>query len=393
MFVKATREKIALKLAITGPSGSGKSMSALRLAAGLGRKIAVIDTENGSASLYADTVEFDVAVLSAPYTVKKYVAAIEEATAAGYDVIVIDSLSHEWAGEGGLLDQKTAKEAAGKNGFTAWGELGQQHELLKSAILQAKMHIVVTMRSKQDYVLEQGTNGKTTPRKVGMAPIQREGMEYEFTTVWDCDASHRATTSKDRTGLFTDEIEQITEAHGTRLIEWLKTAATPAAPVSVKATADEMKAALKAHALSDYEYAGNVGKLAVALLGYTPDKWTADVYTDALNAPAPAWFAAVESLKPPAPPDPAPVQHSAVVRAADVYLAPEAETPYSSPEQFPNTKSLRALLKPDSDEEEEPPYDPPAAPLRMETVTPPQPRALIMPDGTPSVAKTPGAFA
>ena len=368
MFVKATREKIDLKLAVTGPSGSGKTMSALRLASGLGKKIAVIDTENNSASLYADVVEFDVAVLAAPYTVKKYVEAIRTAEAAGYEVVVVDSLSHEWAGEGGLLDQKTAKESAGKNGFVAWGELGQQHELLKSSILQAKLHIIVTMRSKQDYVLEAGANGKTTPKKVGMAPIQREGMEYEFTTVWDCDASHRATTSKDRTGLFTDEIEQITEAHGTRLLEWLNTAATPAAPVAVKATADEMKAALKAHAQAEYAYTGNVGKLAVALLGYTPQKWTAEVFTDALNAPAPAWYAAIESLAPPAEPtpDPAPVQHNAVVHAADVYAAPEP------------------------DEEETPEL---AAPLRIETVTPPTPRALIMPDGTPAAAKTPSAFA
>ena len=328
MFAKATREKIALKLAVTGPSGSGKTMSALRLASGLGKRIAVIDTENGSASLYADKVEFDVAVLSAPFTVKKYVEAINAAQAAKYDVIVIDSLSHEWAGEGGLLDQKTAKEAAGKNGFTAWGELGQQHEVLKNAILQAKLHIVVTMRSKQDYILVAGANGKSTPQKVGMAPIQREGMEYEFTTVWDIDASHRATTSKDRTGLFTDEVAQVTEEHGTRLIEWLSTA-KPAVPAS----ADEMKAALKAYAATEYEYTGNLGKLAVALLGYTPGKWTAEVYTDCLHAPAPAWYAAVEALKPAADPvpDPAPVSFSAVVNAANVFVSAAEEDDADGP--------------------------------------------------------------
>jgi KaiC/GvpD/RAD55 family RecA-like ATPase len=340
MFSKATREKIALKLAVTGPSGSGKTMSALRLASGLGKKIAVIDTENGSASLYADSVEFDVAVLEAPYTVKKYVEAIKAAQAAGYEVVVIDSLSHEWAGEGGLLDQKTAKEMAGQNGFTAWGQLGQQHEILKTAILKSPLHIVCTMRSKQDYDMKKDANNKVVVTKLGMAPIQREGMEYEFTTVWDVDMAHRATTTKDRTGLFTDEIAQITEEHGTRLLDWLKTAKTPAPSVAADEPAITKAAAASALkvTVSVAGYTGPFKDICSALIPSVPlAEWTAETFMQAAEVGEEKMQAAIASLKPketpaaPAEPiTPRPIRYesdnSAIVAgaadAASLYVAP-----------------------------------------------------------------------
>jgi KaiC/GvpD/RAD55 family RecA-like ATPase len=337
MFAKATREKIALKLAVTGPSGSGKTMSALRLASGLGKKIAVIDTENGSASLYADSVEFDVAVLEAPYTVKKYVEAIKAAQAAGYEVVVIDSLSHEWAGEGGLLDQKTAKEMAGQNGFTAWGQLGQQHEILKTAILKSPLHIVCTMRSKQDYDMKKDANNKVVVTKLGMAPIQREGMEYEFTTVWDVDMAHRATTTKDRTGLFTDEIAQITEEHGTRLLDWLKTAKTPVETAPVP-TAKQMASANLKAVVAAAGYTGPFKAICAALLPLCPlEQWTAGTFLNAANVTEEEMQSAIASLKPKETPaasaeqiTPRPIRYesdtSAVVagagNASSLYVAP-----------------------------------------------------------------------
>ncbi len=229
-FVKAQRQRVSLKMAVTGPSGSGKTFGALRLAFGLvgpkGR-VALIDTENGSGSLYANLGDYDVLEIAAPFTVQKYTAAIQEAVAGGYEALIIDSLSHAWAGDGGLLDQKSAKDSRGGNGFSNWADISKVYEQFKSAILQSPIHIIGTMRSKQDYVIESDSRGKQTPRKVGMAPIQREGMEYEFTTVFDVDMTHTAATSKDRTGLFTDEISQLTEDHGRRLSAWLAGGAAP----------------------------------------------------------------------------------------------------------------------------------------------------------------------
>jgi hypothetical protein len=229
-FQRAIRSKVYLKLAITGPSGSGKTYSALRLAFGLAGKdgrVAIVDSENGSGSLYAHVGHYDQQQIAAPFTVQKYIAAIQEATAAGYNALIIDSLSHAWAGDGGLLDQKSAKDSRGGNSFSNWADVSKVYEQFKSVLLQSPIHIIGTMRSKQDYVIEQDSRGKSTPRKVGLAPIQREGMEYEFTTVFDVDMTHIAATSKDRTGLFTDEISQITESHGKRLAEWLAGGAAP----------------------------------------------------------------------------------------------------------------------------------------------------------------------
>jgi len=212
-------------MAITGPSGSGKTLSALKLAAGLGKKIAVIDTENGSASLYSDHAGFDVLELAPPFTTERYIEAIEAAEKSGYDVLVIDSITHAWAGEGGLLEQKEQLDARGKgNSYTNWGLITKKHEAFKSAMLHSPLHIIATMRSKQDYMLVD-KNGKQVPQKVGMAPIQRDGMEYEFTLVFDVAMNHEAEASKDRTGLFAGSIHKISEETGRRIAQWLSSAA------------------------------------------------------------------------------------------------------------------------------------------------------------------------
>ena len=227
MFKKAERSKIYMKIAITGPTGSGKTFSALRLAKGIGGKIAVIDSENGSAALYSDIGDFDHMELRPPFTAQKYIEAIRAAESEGYNVVIVDSLTHAWAGDGGLLDQKQAKDQRGGNSFTNWAEITRFHEQLKSAMLQSKIHVIVTMRSKMEYSQEKDGNGKTTIRKVGLAPIQREEMPYEFTVVFDIDSTHSAETSKDRTGIFTDEVGQITEKHGKRILEWLASGKDP----------------------------------------------------------------------------------------------------------------------------------------------------------------------
>jgi hypothetical protein len=224
-FKKATRKQIKLKLAVTGAAGSGKTYSALRLAAGLGSKIAMIDTENGSASLYSDKFSFDTLDMSPPFTHEKFIAAIHDAEAAGYDVLVIDSASHFWEG---ILEYKSKLDARGGNSYTNWNDAGNKFKGILDSVLQSKMHVICCMRSKMDYVQEKDDRGKTTIKKVGLAPIMRDGIQYEFTTVWDVDQNHQAQSSKDRTGLFGDGIEQITENHGKRLLEWLASGAAPA---------------------------------------------------------------------------------------------------------------------------------------------------------------------
>lgn len=211
MFKKASRKRVKLKSAISGPPGSGKTTSALRMARGLvgpNGKIALIDTENGSASLYSDRFDFDVCEISPPFDHHKFIEAIMQAVDDGYSVIIIDSASHFWEG---ILDYKDKLDRRGGNGYTNWNEAGRQFKGILNAVLQSDAHVICCLRSKIDYVIEPDSKGKSVPRKVGLAPIMRDGVEYEFTTVFDVDLAHNAATSKDRTGLFTDRIFQITE--------------------------------------------------------------------------------------------------------------------------------------------------------------------------------------
>lgn len=221
MFKKAEKRQGVLRVAFTGPSGSGKTYSALMLASGIGKKIAVIDTENHSASDYAGQFGFDTVSIEKPYEVGKFIRAFEAAVAAGYDVVIMDSISHAWVGEGGLLSMKETLDARGGNAFTNWAPVTKLHEQFKSMILQSPVHLIATMRSKQDYVVEQDGKGKSVPKKVGLAPIQREGMEYEFTLVFDLAMNHTAAVSKDRTGLFDSQIPfMVTKVTGEELVMW-----------------------------------------------------------------------------------------------------------------------------------------------------------------------------
>jgi hypothetical protein len=216
----ATRKKAKIKMALQGPSGSGKTMGALLIAYGLcgnWNKIAVIDTENYSASLYAHLGTFKVLNIGAPFSPEKYMEAIRVCEQAGIEVIVIDSISHEWEGSGGILDIHSNMTG---NSFTAWGKLTPRHNAFVQAILQSPAHIIGTIRSKQEYVLSE-RNGKQVPEKVGMKGVTRDGMDYEFTLVLDLDIKHNAIASKDRTGLFMDKPHFTLKADvGEQILQW-----------------------------------------------------------------------------------------------------------------------------------------------------------------------------
>lgn len=223
LFNRAERKKAFLKIAITGVSGSGKTYSALQLAQGLGGKIAMIDTENGSGELYSSLCDYDVAPMSAPFSPEKYIEYIHEAEQAGYSVLIIDSLSHAWAGEGGLLEFVDKKAAASRSGnsFAAWKDATPKQNRLIDAILQSKMDIIVCMRSKQAYEIIENDRGKKMPTKMGLAPIQRDGLEYEFTIMFDIGIErHVATATKDRTGMFKDWCDVISPQVGEMIRTW-----------------------------------------------------------------------------------------------------------------------------------------------------------------------------
>lgn len=216
---KAERKQAKMRLGISGPSGSGKTYSALLLASGMTSwdKIALIDTENGSGELYADLGGYNVITLTAPFTPSRYIEAIKACENAGMEVIIIDSASQEWEGDGGCLDIHS--KMAG-NSFTNWAKITPMHNSFIQAILQSKCHIITTTRRKQDYDMTQN-NGKTTVTKVGLKEIQRDGFEYELTLSFDIDIAHFATAGKDRTGMFMDKPAfRITKETGKAILEW-----------------------------------------------------------------------------------------------------------------------------------------------------------------------------
>jgi len=228
-FTKAMRKKAKLRLALSGPSGSGKTWSALLLAKGLGGKIAVIDTERGSASLYEQLADFDALNLEAPYSPERYIEAIHAAEKSGYNVLVIDSITHEWSGVGGCLElvDEIARARYKGNSWSAWNDITPRHRALLDTILHSPLHIIVTLRSKTE-TAQTEENGRKKISKLGMKAEQRDGFEYEMTLVLDIvHDGHYATATKDRTGLFVDhDPAPITEETGQRLLEWLETGAS-----------------------------------------------------------------------------------------------------------------------------------------------------------------------
>lgn len=226
-FQKAERHKAKLRLGLTGPSGSGKTWGALVIAKGLGGKIAVIDTERGSASLYSHLVDFDVLELAPPFTPERFTEAVK--AAEGYDILIIDSITPEWNGVGGCLElvDKIAAAKFRGNSWSAWNEVTPRHRTFLDTILRSPMHVIATMRSKTE-TAQTEENGRKKVVKLGMKSEQRDGVEYEFTTVLDIvHEGHFALASKDRTGLFRGDPKMITEETGKALLGWLESGAEP----------------------------------------------------------------------------------------------------------------------------------------------------------------------
>lgn len=198
MFTKATKKAAKARIAISAPSGGGKTFTALTIASGLGGKIAVIDTERGSASKYADRFSFDVCEPE-EFSPASYVQAIKAAEAAGYDVLVIDSLTHAWSGKGGALEQVDNAAARSQgNKFAAWRHVTPMHNALVDAMVSSKCHVIATMRSKTEWVIDEDDRGRKVPRKIGMAPVQRDGMEYEFDIFGEMDQENTLIITKSR---------------------------------------------------------------------------------------------------------------------------------------------------------------------------------------------------
>lgn len=227
-FTKATRKKARLRLALTGPSGSGKTYSALLLAKGLGGRIAVIDTEHDSASLYAgraEMPEFEALNLAPPFTPERFIEAVQAAEAGGFDVLILDSITHEWNGAGGCLElvDEIARARFKGNSWSAWNEVTPRHRDFLDALLRSPLHVIATMRSKTE-TAQTEENGRKKVVKLGMKSEQRDGFEYEMTVVLDLvHDGHFATATKDRTGLFTHtDPKAITEETGKALLQWLE---------------------------------------------------------------------------------------------------------------------------------------------------------------------------
>ena len=215
---KSERKRAKTKMALQGSAGSGKTYSSLLLAKGLINgdfsKIAIVDSENGSADLYAHLGQYNVLPLSPPFTPEKYIQAIDVCLKAGMKVIILDSISQVWDE---LLDFHSKLPG---NSFTNWNKVTPRQKAFVDKILQADAHIIATMRTKQDYVLNQ-KDGKYIPEKVGLKAVQRDGVDYEFTLVFDIDSKHFAVASKDRTNLFSGKPEfTINAATGKKILEW-----------------------------------------------------------------------------------------------------------------------------------------------------------------------------
>jgi hypothetical protein len=215
---KSERRQAKIKMALQGSAGSGKTMSSLLLAKGLTNnnlsKVAIIDSENGSADLYAHIGDYNVIRITPPFTPEKYIEAIDICLDAKMEVIILDSISQVWDE---LIDFHSKLPG---NSFTNWNKVTPRQKAFINKILQADAHIIATMRTKQDYVLNQ-KNGKYIPEKVGLKAVQRDGVDYEFTLVFEIDIKHFAIASKDRTGLFNNSPDfKISEATGRLILDW-----------------------------------------------------------------------------------------------------------------------------------------------------------------------------
>jgi hypothetical protein len=220
---KARRSATKLRLLLTGPSGSGKTWGALQIAKGLGGRCVVIDTEEGSSDLYDHLHDFDVIDLKPPFTPERYIEAITAAETAGYEVIVVDSVTHCWSGPGGCLEllEDVAKAQFRGNTWSAFSVITPRWRAFVDKLLRSPAHVICSGRSKTE-TAQVDDHGRKKVAKLGMKLEARDGLEFEFTLVLDLiHDGHYATVSKDRTGLFAGDPKPITVETGKRIAEWL----------------------------------------------------------------------------------------------------------------------------------------------------------------------------
>jgi hypothetical protein len=279
---KARRSATKLRLLLTGPSGAGKTWGALQIAKGMGGKTVVIDTEEGSSDLYDHLHDFDVIDLRPPFSPERYIEAIKAAEEAGYEVIVIDSVTHCWSGPGGCLEilEDVAKAQFRGNTWSAFSVITPRWRAFVDAILRSPAHVICCGRSKTE-TAQVDDHGKKKVAKLGMKLEARDGLEFEFTCVLDLiHDGHYATVSKDRTGLFAGDPKPITPATGERLAAWLAGGTPTVTPPSEKAA---QAAAFIAKAATD----ADLRKATKAIDGYvaagqlTGDEWSR--LTDQIN--------------------------------------------------------------------------------------------------------------
>lgn len=250
----ARREKMKAAIAFIGGSGSGKTLGMLIMAYGMMKeahsdlseelifqKIGVVDTEHKRSQIYAGTTIADIKIhpfyhidLQQPYTQERYDEAIRTLKKAGCEVVVVDSLSHAWEGTGGFLD---LQQEHGGN-FQAWAKVKPHMQAFVRSLTENDVHVLASMRTKQDYQVETSDTGKINIKKIGLKPIQKDDLEYEFMIVWQLDQDHIARTTKDNSAMFEGSPSKITTEHGSKLYRWLEEG------VDVRAEEEEQRVSL-----------------------------------------------------------------------------------------------------------------------------------------------------
>lgn len=253
---KAVREKIYTKVALMAPSGGGKTYSALRLATGMKEelekisgkkcKILLANTEGARGRYYANEFDYDIIDLVEPFHPEQFIEAIQFAIDEKYDILIMDSTSPEWDGKGGCLELQ--QKAGGT--YQAWGKVTPRHDAFINSLATSPIHLIATMRGKDQYEIEKDDRGKTSVKKLGVGAKQRDGFEYEFTCTFTVDQkTHMAEPQKDNTHIFeNDNATLLTEVHGRKIIKWANTSdIEPTRPqfMATAATPDEDITAIK----------------------------------------------------------------------------------------------------------------------------------------------------
>lgn len=225
---KAEKKQSKIRLGLSGASGFGKTYSGLLIAKGITgdwNKIAMIDTESGSGDLYSDLGDYNIITLKPPYSPERYIEAIKACEDAGMECIIVDSITHEWDGEGGCLE--IYNKLGGR--YQDWAKVTPRHDRFIQAILNCKSHVITTVRRKQDYDMVKNDKGRLEVKKVGTKEVTREGFEYELTANFEfVNDAHLVKASKDRTGLFADKPEFVpSEQTGKEILKWCQSGAKP----------------------------------------------------------------------------------------------------------------------------------------------------------------------